>query len=234
MRTKILSRIIQAFFPSVRRRAEEAQKKANIRNMENARLIVVEHLSKLRAQKADEDHKRQCSLYDRHIGAYNLNGIGSRSTNGVTGSEGDPITISDLAKAVRERISLAAAVAKDTDIKRSSAEDVTTFTGGLNHSDLRGILDHEDADRQREAADNIRDVRLRFDPEPTLWAYATAVAEAAAAEKHRHTDEGGKLPEWTADVVCARAILLRSVDYRWSKRDRSALRPLHGLPLRSR
>lgn len=201
----------------------------------NARADERQERMKQRMQERFDREKRQNREkyrreYDAHVTAYPLNDVGTHKVEGVGGPNGEPITINDLRKATLDRVQHAHYADRDDGIDRAAPGDVRAMTGHLHPSTLRGLMDHDDPIRQRHAADSIRQARLALDPEPSLRRYATAVAEAAVMQM----PETGRPADKLAEMVCARAILLRSADHRWQRQVRGALTPLSHRPPRPR
>lgn len=216
------SNLMAIVWPPERRRQKKAREQA-----EETQRWVEERNERVK-ERAREYYEREQKRkeYERHVAAYPLNGVGTHKVNGIN----DPIIIGDLRKAALDRLSHAAEVNLDACIDRAAPGDVEAMTGHLHPSTLRGLMDREDQVRQRNAADSIRQARLALDPEQPLFRYATAVAEAAVMQMSETATEAEKV----AEMVCARAILLRSADYRWQLHVRGALMPLSHRPPRPR
>jgi len=158
--------------------------------------------------------------YDIHVATYDLTGICVR--------EGSVLNIDHIAIKTARRLELANAI--DSDLNHSlkipdTYEEWVCNIGSLDRTKQLFLMEHEDPERQRCAAKSIMDLRANLNPMPSRETYAVNVASFIVSKLPTRS------PEVTlADIVIARAILIRSTDLRWTRTYKGAYRPLGAAP----
>ena len=196
---------------SVRRQpqAEQvAEQLAEVENRRKADLIALE------ADKREAAALR-LQAYNAHVKGVDLNGIASLN--------GAPLKLSELPKEVDKRLMLAAAAKRDPQINlvsKMSDEHIAAVTNKLDQTALDWLWEQRDPERQRNAAVAILNARADLDTIIPLDLYVTIVAEAVARSREKIR------PMRTIVVVIVRAVLLRSIDPRWTRTRNGELRPL--------
>lgn len=212
-----ITTIIAASWPPARRREQEAE----------AARQRAEAEAKRQARQAEKERQKakdqRLEAYNAHVAAVDLNGVGTR--------RGEPLPLAEVSAEVARRFDLADAVGRPSRIQGqkedSRPELVEAMKGLLDADAVRVLLDHDDPERQRTAAEAIMDARVKTDLDP--WEHATAAAEVAAHSRRQPASRNG-----TSALVEARAVLLRSTDPRWSRRLKGEPRPLSARPFSAR